>query len=437
VEFDSTLDWTIIAPRGPRWTGGPAESAADELALWIGRLRAAAGRPAPASAVLAGDADAPAGDRPVFVLDLSGHGDGFEGYSWRAGPDRIELYGDSPKGLLNAVYDFLDALGWRWPAPGDDRLIAAPGAAPERWPLARPGLYARTPPAPLGLALDADAYKRFGPAWAEWAARNRLSALFLRAEIGAAAFDSPLDRVLRRRRGLEETAARYGVALELGGRCLSKLLPRRLFYRDKELFRMSAGRRSADRNFCPTNPGTVELIRDQARQRFKPYPAVAVFHVWPDPAEAAGSGASGGSGGAATGSGASGGRSAWCACPACRAFTPDEQALIALNAVADALAAVAPEARLSLPPDGPGAAESPARGGGDPADADDAEAAVRPRPNLRPYRAYPKLEWTGSAAESCRPVWIAGRAAWLAGVSDTPEESAAADWRSALAANRR
>jgi hypothetical protein len=38
----------------------------------------------------------------------------------------------------------------------------------------------------------------------------------------------------------------------------------------------------------------------------------------------------------------------WCACPACRAFSPAEQNIIAVNSAADALAALDPDARISF-----------------------------------------------------------------------------------------
>ncbi len=38
----------------------------------------------------------------------------------------------------------------------------------------------------------------------------------------------------------------------------------------------------------------------------------------------------------------------WCACPACRAFSPAEQYIIAVNTAADVLAKLDPNARLSF-----------------------------------------------------------------------------------------
>ncbi|HPV07731.1 MAG TPA: hypothetical protein PLD57_11705, partial [Aggregatilineales bacterium] len=51
-----------------------------------------------------------------FILS---HGDGTgDSFRWQAAPDRVELHGESPRALLYAVYNFLEALGCRWPAPG-------------------------------------------------------------------------------------------------------------------------------------------------------------------------------------------------------------------------------------------------------------------------------------------------------------------------------
>jgi hypothetical protein len=100
-------------------------------------------------------------------------------------------------------------------------------------------------------------------------------------------------------------------------------------------------------NFCPTNPKTIDLIKKRAAALFRSTLAAAdgapvkppakppagavkaepvrVFHLWPDRGQ----------------------ESTWCSCPACRAFSPDEQNLIAANDAADALAGIDPGARLS------------------------------------------------------------------------------------------
>ncbi len=217
------------------------------------------------------------------------------------------------------------------------------------------------------LVLDSGLGGKDGEAWLRWAGRNRLDAVVIPFDLDDSTIEALSDRVLRRRARIVAAARRYGLSVEEGGRCLSRIVPRRLFFRHRELFRMRDGRRIADFNFCPTNPETIRTLKEQARKRFRDRQDVEVFHLWPDRA-------------------ADGG---WCSCPSCRAFSPAEQALIAVNAVADVLSEARLEARLSYI--------------SDPYDS----LAVRPRANLVPVDEPEN----GSAAEGGRDEWIfAGRA---------------------------
>lgn len=123
---------------------------------------------------------------------------------------------------------------------------------------------------------------------------------------------------------------RYSLNIEAGGRELSMLLPRNLFTFHKDLFRMEHGKRKKKHHFCPTNPESTSVIMEQAQKIFAcSLQAVTqrrVFHLWPEEGQ----------------------ENTWCACPACRAFSPAEQYLIAANTAADALAKLDPNALLSF-----------------------------------------------------------------------------------------
>ena len=125
-------------------------------------------------------------------------------------------------------------------------------------------------------------------------------------------------------------AKKYELIIEAGGHDLSILVPRKLFFFHREMFRMDHGRRKAFPHFCPTNPETTACITEQAKGLLElALPQVTsprIFHLLPD----------------------EGKETVWCACPACRAFNPDEQYLIAVNSVADVLARLDPKARLSF-----------------------------------------------------------------------------------------
>ena len=153
----------------------------------------------------------------------------------------------------------------------------------------------------------------------KWAATNNYDAVVF-----------PLSEKLSVNNAHIKLAKRYDLIIEAGGHELSLLLPRRLFTFNKELFRMEQGKRKKQHHFCTTNPETTAIIAEHARNLFtRSMAAVTVpriYHLLPD----------------------EGGEDIWCACPACRAFTPAEQNIIAVNTVADELNRLDPDARLSF-----------------------------------------------------------------------------------------
>ena len=121
----------------------------------------------------------------------------------------------------------------------------------------------------------------------------------------------------------------HALRIEAGGSDFSLFLPRRLFSVNRELFRMDQGVQKSDFHFCPTNPKTISIIMENALVLFnrvldKVTPP-RIFHLLPE----------------------KGHEETWCACPACRAFSPAEQYLIAVNTVADSLIKVDMNAKIS------------------------------------------------------------------------------------------
>jgi hypothetical protein len=121
-------------------------------------------------------------------------------------------------------------------------------------------------------------------------------------------------------------AKQHSFFIEAGGRDFSLLLPRRLFLFHSDLFRMEQGKRKQDHHFCPTNPKTTVIVAKRAYALFTramcEVTPPRIFHLLPD----------------------KGHENTWCACPACRAFSPAEQNIFAVNIAADALAKLDPDA---------------------------------------------------------------------------------------------
>jgi hypothetical protein len=162
-------------------------------------------------------------------------------------------------------------------------------------------------------------------------------------------------------------AERNNVAIEAGGHDLSLLIPRRLFFLHRDMFRMDYGRRRLKCHFCPTNPKTIEYLKKRAAKLFtkllRGMSSEPVFHLWPDRLK----------------------ENTWCSCPACRAFSPIEQNLIAVNSVADVLAKINPAARVSyldLSENSPQSPDTAARSG-------PVFAGITARPNAFAFKTVP------------------------------------------------
>lgn len=319
--FDVSKDWTILAPLSVP----AARKGAEELSQYIDLLRqkAGTGRRQP-PAIQDAAAGAPDDSAPLIILNPGEGSPWRNGFSWRLGEGRLEIYGDSGRGLWNGIFDFLAALGFRWPEP--DREELPPPAAGGAYPLRD----RRGRQAPASSAADLSRLiigkkekLKSREALARWAARNKIDCLVF----------SLRDRRLKQRgprNHTPEALEHYALIFEAGGRELSLLAPRPYFLLRPELFRMESGRRVRDFNFCPTNPETIGLLKKTGAAIFGPLlrrrPELQTIHLWPG----------------------RGGENRWCSCPACRAFSAADQYRIAVNAAADLLTELAPEIKISL-----------------------------------------------------------------------------------------
>jgi hypothetical protein len=326
ADFDVSKPWVILIPSGI----SPAKTAAKELSRIMGLLRQQAGLDLPPPGIFDDTQPVrkPAGaEVPEILLNCAASSPGADsaenlepfknGFAWRSGASRVEIYGNSKRGLRKGLYNFLAALGIRWPEPDREEIPPAKSGAPAIYPLADSSACQ----ADLG---DPALRKRFPLSGVKgreaaliWAARNGFDALVFPLR------EFPLPSKPGNRT-LCALASLYAMGIEAGGGELSSLVPRRLFFLNRELFRMEEGRRKKDGLFCVTNPKTIAVIQKNALRLFANSDA-SVFHLWPDPKS----------------------DTLWCSCPNCRAFSPEEQNRIAVNAAADTLLKIKPQARLS------------------------------------------------------------------------------------------
>jgi hypothetical protein len=319
ASFDISKKWVVLAPV-------PAPDAAEDLARRIAALRERDGLGKDIPAILDAAGPAPEDSVPIIVLNMDCSSDGRGAYSWRIGQDRVEIYGDSRRAFRNGIYSFLTALGFRWPGPGQECLPPAGPAGPGIYPLKVPGAYVRSGPSPENrrrLVVPPRVPGREIPALCRWAARNRVDALVFSLR------DRGFRRALKTAGGMAGIEQDWGISIELGGWDLGFLIPRRYFLFRRDLFRMVGGKRKGDHHFCPTSPETIKLLRARMAallERQEPWRGAGrVYHLWPD----------------------RGAEHLWCACPACRAFSPREQIRLAVNAAAALVAEQDPQALVS------------------------------------------------------------------------------------------
>lgn len=245
-------------------------------------------------------------------------------FAWRASERRVEIHGASSSALLGAVYDFLGSLGFFWVAPGENgwRFPAhlRTETARNSGRVSKEGIGA-------AMILGHREYLEAAEDYILFAARSGYRSVFFHTTSDRIAYGAaPLALYEKLRPSLIPLLRATGLEVELGGHGLSALLPRQLFRRRPELFRMSEGKRSPDHNFCVSNPETLRIATRNFTAFVRAHPEVKVFHVWPDDLPGGG----------------------WCSCPECSHIPAGRQALIAASALAAVLEKERPGASLSF-----------------------------------------------------------------------------------------
>ncbi len=286
----------IVTPNGSA-LGARAD---DELRAHLGRLQGASG---------------------LTRIEIV-HGDAGEGFAWSVASDAVRIEADGPKGALHGAYDLLEALGFAWPAPGEANTVVPQAAndLPAHQPRQAPAIAGRS------LILGHHAFMAEASDWIIWAARNRLNTIFFHTdEHGVGLGAIPGVQWKAGREAAIALARSFGMTLELGGHGLPALLPRADFAAHPERFPVRGGQRDARYNLNARDPGALDAIKANARLWFAANPGFDVYHLWPDDL-------------------ADGG---WCEKAAAEGFSASDQAMLAINAVAEVLADMNPGAQLA------------------------------------------------------------------------------------------
>jgi hypothetical protein len=192
VTIDLSRGWRLVADRRE-----------PEIALAGEELEAALGPP---------------GEEGVEIV-LASAGRAGDGFRRRTTPGRLELDGESPRGLLFGVYATLEELGARWPWPGEEERPRTRASVEEERESV-PALPGRC------LVLGERALVEDAERWIVWAARNRLNSVFVHVSTAPRPAGAAPEAAWRGRRGRAVALARErGMTIEHGGHLLPELLP--------------------------------------------------------------------------------------------------------------------------------------------------------------------------------------------------------------------
>ena len=221
-----------------------------------------------------------------------------DGFLFSVSGDGINISANSGKGVLNGVYHLAEQLGFLFLMPGDEGEWV-----PDR---------RETVSIPCGKRIVNPRFKHRGVYYGALPFDDFTEEEWLR-------FYAKLRfNAVRRHHGGElALTEELGLRFEIGGHDLASLLPRDMFEKEPELFRMFqpedfGGKRMNDANLCVTNPKARRIIQRNFAERLKEVPGAYAIHTWGDDLPAGG----------------------WCLCPSCRALTPTDQAMLAMRHLA-------------------------------------------------------------------------------------------------------
>lgn len=301
MAFDVSKNWVILATPACR------VQAARDLAKMISKLRESAGFARTAPVIIDSENAAPEGAAEI-ILNCD-EGSQKNSFAWRTAEERIEIYGHSLRSLDNAIFDFLQAITKHC---GKGVFSLAKKSAHNHHDDKRQQIF-------IQQDMKYKDAKNAVIAAGRSVGRAKINEIVLSLSPKFSANEE--SELLR-------AAADYHLEVSRGGdelsRELSLLVPRKLFLFHRSLFRMEDGRRKKDGIFCASNDKTLEVIKKNAVIYFEKYKNKTKRYYFFTAASSA----------------------QWCACPACRAFTFEEQKLMALSAAAAVLAKIDPAAKI-------------------------------------------------------------------------------------------
>ena len=275
--------------------------AAAEMAAYASRMTgesATIGEPRPGANVYL-TVDSRVGSGDAFLLRSTGDG--------------LTIASAGARGVLHGVYAYLESLGCRFPFPGPEHEVVP------RRDLTTSGYDQREAPSFERRGMTFSGNREHALGWIDFCGKQRLNWVFHHTQFEGAWW-------VQNRDVLWPELQKRGITLELGGHYIPGFIPRDLFREHPDWFRFANGARVNEYNFCPSSRPAMEYLKERVRQYVREMPEAAVYNVWADDtAEDA---------------------STWCFCESCRQYSPSDQNLIVMNAMAEAVRDVKPTAKL-------------------------------------------------------------------------------------------
>lgn len=222
-----------------------------------------------------------------------------DAYSLEISAKGVLIASATAKGVLNGIYDLAGKLGFAFLMPGENGEWV-PGTVHS---LA------------IGRAVSKPRFRHrgvfYGGLTHDFSAADWLQ-FYAKLRFNAVCFHGPEieDKGLLQRLGLRA---------ETGGHGYRELLPRKLFARKPDLFRMEqpedfGGKRVDDFNSCAVNPEARRIMGGNFRKQVRQTADEGFYalHLWPDDLPGGG----------------------WCLCPDCRSLAPSDQAMLAMRNLA-------------------------------------------------------------------------------------------------------
>ncbi len=231
------------------------------------------------------------------------------------GPD-VAILGKGSRGVLYGCYAFLELQGVRWFAPGK-QCECVPRHAVDWNVLVK---VKESPVFPKRLLFYWPNNFTSVVDWIDFCAKARLNRFAFHYTWPAR------DWYIAQRAELLPELEKRGMEIEVGGHFLSTFLPRTLFTKLPEWFRMDEkGRRVNDFNLNPFNQEALGYLAEGASAYLEKMPEARMFHLWADDIDGGG----------------------WSHEPGKENYTPSDQALLVSNYLVKRIREKLPHANLA------------------------------------------------------------------------------------------